>query len=195
MISDDSNWADHIREGIENMLSGLFIPYEHTVNTPQRVVDSYKELFSGCNQDPDAVLEEALFRAEHIDQMVTTKDLTIYSMCVHHLLPFFGHATFAYIPAEHIVGLSKIPRFIDIICKRPQIQENLSQQIVNTFQRVVKPYGCAVMIRAYHLCNLMRGAEEHEAYTETTALTGVFKTNAKAEFLQTAQDTPVWGRR
>lgn len=201
----DGNWKDSMYYAVQELLSTTednsmygSLPPAHLAKTPQRVVESYEFLFSGCQQDPMAPLKEALFpSANYIDQMVTTKAVTIYSMCAHHFLPFFGHATFAYVPNEHIVGLSKIPRSIDILCRRPQVQEHLSQQIVDAFSSAVKPKGCAVLIRAYHLCNLMRGAQEHSAYTETTALQGVFKTDAgtKAEFLQTAQDTPLWGRR
>jgi GTP cyclohydrolase I len=204
MDEDAFDWKKQMANAIRLLLETLDdnvmyggLPPKHTLNTPMRVVESYVELFSGCQKDPMEPLREAMFpSANYIDQMVTTKKITIYSMCAHHFLPFFGHATFSYIPNEVIVGLSKIPRSIEILCRRPQVQEYLGQQIVQNFESAVRPKGCAVLIRAYHLCNLMRGAEEHAAYTETTALRGVFKTDSgtKAEFLQTAQDTPLWGQ-
>lgn len=194
-------WSDDLYYAVQDML--IAFPSEgldplHTAKTPQRVVESFQFLFAGVHKDASEPLKEALFPTSGmIDQMITVKDVIIYSMCAHHLLPFFGHATFAYIPDQHIVGLSKFPRFMDILAKRPQVQENLTQQIVDTFQDTVKPLGCAVMIRAYHLCMLMRGAKEHAASTETTALKGVMMTNpsAKLEFLKAAQDTLVWGKR
>lgn len=190
-------WKIHMRNAFEEMLEGPIgggIDVEHTKKTPTRAVDAYAEMFRGVYMDPAKPLKEALFTSS-LDEMITIHDITIRSVCAHHFLPIVGHATFSYIPDGRDVGLSKIPRFIDILAKRPQVQEHLTQQIVNTFFDVVVPKGCAVMVRAYHFCMMMRGPEEHRAYTETTALRGVMRQgSAKAEFLQAAQNTATWGK-
>lgn len=198
-------WEDKMAEAIKEMLVelsehqkyGMLSP-SHTKKTPQRVVESYTELFGGSFLNPMDVLGEAVFVSDdEYGQMITSKEIPIFSMCAHHLLPFFGYATFSYIPNEWIVGLSKVPRFVDVLSRRPQIQEQLTKQIVDIFDSRLKPRGCGVMIRAHHLCNIIRGAKAVSAYTETTALRGAFLNNqtTKSEFLQTAQHTPVWGSR
>lgn len=190
-------WKLHMVKAFEEMLAGPIgsnLNKEHTAKTPNRAVEAYVEMFKGIYMDPEKPLRQALFSST-VDQMITVHSVTIRSVCGHHCLPIVGHATLSYIPAGWEVGLSKIPRFIDILAKRPQVQEHLTQQIVDTFQEVVQPRGCAVMIRAYHFCMMMRGPEEHQAYTETTALKGVMcNPSPKAEFLQAAQNTPVWGK-
>lgn len=189
-------WKLHMKRAFEEMLEGKIgscIDSVHTNKTPLRATQAYIDLFKGCFMDETEPLRNAIFPSD-ADQMVIVKDITIRSMCAHHFLPIVGHATFAYIPNGSIVGLSKISRFIEILAKRPQVQEHLTQQIVDTFQDVVAPAGCAVMIRAYHFCMMLRGAEEHQAYTQTTALKGAMQVIAKDEFLQAAQDTCIWGK-
>jgi GTP cyclohydrolase I len=193
-------WGSFMKTSIDEMVKtdiGSHLPADHFRKTPDRVVASYEEIFSGCFLDPMMPLVEAMFcKPQGMDEMITVKGVSIYSMCAHHFLPFFGYATFAYVPDDKIVGLSKIPRFIEILTKRPQVQEVLTQQIVDVFSHVIQPAGCAVMIRAYHLCQLMRGIQEPIAYMETTALQGVMaKGGTKQEFLQAAQATPIWGGR
>lgn len=190
------DWTAEMYCAVEAMMHsdiGKHLSDDHKQKTPMRVVTAYRELFRGVYYDPAEDLN-TMFPADDLDMMITMKGINIYSMCAHHLLPFFGHATFSYIPDKHIIGLSKQPRFIDTLCRRPQTQEHLTKQITKTFMDVVKPRGCAVMIRAFHCCMMIRGVKEPHAYTETTVLAGIFKEGAKAEFLQTAQDTPVWGK-
>jgi GTP cyclohydrolase I len=156
---------------------------EHLLGTPSRVVRMYYELFSGCLVDPQTALNTVFPSAS--DEMVTIYDIPVTSVCAHHLLPFYGRAHFAYIPNGHIVGLSKIPRLIKNLAKRPQVQENLTCQIADEFMRSqVAPRGVAVCIDAVHTCMTARGVEK-PAVTRTTALRGLFMSQDKAakEFL------------
>jgi GTP cyclohydrolase I len=156
----------------------------HVEDTPRRVAEAYKELFDGVFTDPAQFLERT-FDDQSYDEMVFVQSIDFVSMCAHHWLPFFGKIHFAYIPAQHIVGLSKIPRMMMALAKRPQVQEQLTVQIVNTFQEHVQPKGCGVVIEAVHLCMCFRGAKA-KGYTRTHALRGVFKdsANTRQEFLQ-----------
>lgn len=157
---------------------------EHIAETPKRVAKAYAEFFSGCYEDPVAVLQKG-FKEVKYDEMVYVNNIKFVSFCAHHWLPFFGQINFAYLPADRIVGLSKIPRFIHIYAHRPQVQEKLAAEIADTFQEIVKPIGCGVVIEAYHLCMMIRGVKQDDAYTRTTALRGVFKDNniVRQEFL------------
>jgi len=188
-------WRDIMHYAVVEMLAKTKgdIGEFHIRETPDRVVAMYESILSGCDKNPAEVLK--LFPANNADQMVHVKNIVVYSVCAHHLLPFFGVVSFSYIPDHYITGLSKIPRMIDILARRPQIQEKLTQDIVGTFFAIVRPKGCAAVMRAYHLCMLMRGVQEHRAYTETTALRGCFKDDSvKQEFLSaTRQDGPIWG--
>ena len=159
----------------------------HTEDTPRRVVKAYEELLSGVGKDAAMALNTH-FDEHHYNQMITVANIEFVSMCSHHLLPFHGVAHFAYIPDGKVVGLSKIPRMIDILAHRPQVQERLTQQIVDTFQSVVGPLGCGVMLEAWHACMGIRGVRKPEAMMRTTALTGLFltKPEVKEEFLLTA---------
>ena len=178
-----------LRSGIESMLrqtNGGEID-EHTIDTPRRVVRAYEELMSGVGKDPSAVLS-ASFSENHYDQMIAVKDIDFVSLCIHHLLPFHGVAHFAYIPDGKVVGLSKIPRMIEILARRPQIQERLTQQIVCVFNETVRPKGCGVILEAYHSCMGLRGVRKPGASMQTTALAGIFldRPEVKEEFLMTA---------
>ena len=158
------------------------ISSSHTQDTPKRVVKAFKEYVRGCAMDPVAILEKT-FPLEGTSQMVHVRNIRVMSMCAHHLVPIIGKAHFAYIPKDKIVGLSKIPRMIEVLSRRPQVQENLTEQIVDVFSKVVEPQGCAVHLSCVHLCMLYRGVEEPYSYTETTALRGVFNEGSKQEFL------------
>lgn len=157
---------------------------EHSAGTPDRVVRSFVELFSGVGVDPASVLKVGFNEASY-NEMISVERISFVSVCHHHLLPFYGTVDFAYLPNKHIVGLSKIPRMIEILARRPQIQERLTQQIVDVFQENVKPLGCAAMIRAWHACAAIRGVRQPNIQMRTTALTGYFleKPAVKAEFL------------
>jgi GTP cyclohydrolase I len=160
------------------------IAKDHLEKTPIRAAKALNELLSGYGQNPEEVLQVG-FSKKQYDQMVTVGDIKFSSLCSHHILPFIGKAYFAYIPSHHVVGLSKIPRMIEIFSRRLQVQENLTDEIVDCFQKVVKPRGCAVLLQAEHMCLRLRGAKKEESWMRTTAFRGIFNTDppAKAEFL------------
>ena len=155
----------------------------HLLDTPVRVSRAFEEYQAGYHASPVEALGR-VFPAE-TSEMIHVRRIRINSMCAHHMQPIMGDVHFAYVPHEHIVGLSKIPRFIAVLSQRLQVQESLTAQIVDTFQAVIKPYGCAAVVRAYHCCMMARGVKEHEAYTETVALRGSFfaDTATRAEFM------------
>lgn len=155
----------------------------HTDKTPARVAKAYMELFEGCFQKPEDVLQTS-FADKVYDEMVFINEINFVSVCAHHWFPFFGRVHFAYIPDRSIVGLSKVPRMVNILAKRPQVQEKLVVEIVDTFMEHVKPKGCAAVIEAYHLCMSIRGAKSN-GYTKTHALRGVFMDNStvRQEFM------------
>lgn len=152
--------------------------------TPERVAKALQYLTHGYDVDPAAVLRGAMFEEEY-SQMVVVKDIEVYSMCEHHMLPFFGKAHVAYIPNGHIVGLSKIPRVIDIYARRLQVQERLTNEIRDCIQETLNPIGVAVVIECKHLCMCMRGIQKQNSVTTTSAFTGEFaKERTRHEFLQ-----------
>ncbi|HWK55815.1 MAG TPA: GTP cyclohydrolase I FolE [Parapedobacter sp.] len=152
--------------------------------TPERVAKALQYLTHGYDVDPAAVLRGAMFEEEY-SQMVVVKDIEVYSMCEHHMLPFFGKAHVAYIPNGHIVGLSKIPRVIDIYARRLQVQERLTNEIRDCIQETLNPIGVAVVIECKHLCMCMRGIQKQNSVTTTSAFTGEFaKERTRQEFLQ-----------
>jgi GTP cyclohydrolase I len=191
----DTPWQDLLKPAIEAYLAQnkpqhkqkeLFSAYdEHTKGTPMRVVKAFAEYVNGCMKDPEVYLEK-VFTAGTYDQMIHIPNIRLISMCAHHLCPIVGKAHFAYIPDGSIVGLSKIPRFIEVLARRPQVQEMLTSQIIDVFSKKVRPLGCAVHVRAYHFCMCGRGVEEPAAYTVTTGLWGNFKDEplTRQEFLQ-----------
>jgi GTP cyclohydrolase I len=152
--------------------------------TPERVEKSLRFLTSGYAQDPRKVLNNALF-SEQYNEMVLVKDIDIFSLCEHHLLPFFGKAHVAYVPDRKIVGLSKIVRLVEIFARRLQVQERLTQEIARTIEEQLEPAGVGVVIEAQHLCMQMRGVEKQNSVAITSAMLGQFQTNAKtrAEFM------------
>ena len=160
---------------------------EGLLKTPERVAKALQFLTHGYQLDPEVILRSAVFE-ESYSEMVLVKDIEVYSLCEHHMLPFFGKAHVAYIPNGKIVGLSKIPRVVDVFARRLQVQERLTIEIRNAIDRVLEPEGVAVVIEAQHLCMMMRGAEKQNSMTTTSAMSGVFldNDNTRAEFMRLA---------
>ncbi len=158
---------------------------EGLIRTPARVEKSLKFLTSGYSADIDGILNGALFTVDY-SEMVVVKDIDFYSLCEHHLLPFFGKIHVAYIPQNQVVGLSKIPRLVDVFARRLQIQERMTNQIAQTILDKVKPIGVAVVCEGTHLCMSMRGVEKQNSCAVTSAMLGVFRENARTrmEFLE-----------
>ncbi|MBP8250572.1 MAG: GTP cyclohydrolase I FolE [Chitinophagales bacterium] len=151
--------------------------------TPERIAKAMQFLTQGYDQDAEAVVRSAMF-TEECSEMVIVKDIEIYSMCEHHMLPFFGRAHVAYIPNGKIVGLSKIARVVDIYARRLQVQERLTQQVLHCLDNTLKPQGVAVVIEASHLCMMMRGVQKQNSVTTTSAFTGQFQTmQTRNEFI------------
>lgn len=152
--------------------------------TPHRVAKAYEFLTQGYRKDIKQVLNGAVF-SEKYDEMVIVKDIDFYSMCEHHLLPFYGKVHIAYIPDGKIVGLSKIPRIVDVFAKRLQVQERMTQEICDTLEQHLTPRGVAVVVEAYHMCMMMRGVQKQNSITTTSAMHGIFKEDARtrSEFL------------
>jgi GTP cyclohydrolase I len=153
-------------------------------NTPQRVSRMFTELLSGYTMDPQRVVNGALFNITY-DEMVLVRDIEFYSLCEHHMLPFLGRAHVAYLPAGKVIGLSKIPRIVDMYARRLQVQERLTRQIADFLQQTLQPQGVAVVVEAVHLCSMMRGVKKHDARMTTSAMHGAFRTNlaTRQEFL------------
>jgi GTP cyclohydrolase I len=158
---------------------------EGLAKTPERVAKSLRYLTSGYDQDVKDVLNEALF-VEEYDEMVIVKDIDFASLCEHHLLPFFGKCHVAYVPRRHVIGLSKIPRLVDVFARRLQIQERMTNQVAETILEKIDPLGVAVVCEATHLCMSMRGVEKQNSFAMTSAMLGVFRDNARTrmEFLE-----------
>lgn len=171
-------------EDILNLL-GEDAQREGLLKTPERVAKAMKFMTQGYTQDPEAILQSAKFKEEY-KQMVVVKDIEIYSLCEHHLLPFYGKAHVAYIPNGYITGLSKIPRVVDCFARRLQVQERLTVQIRDAIQHALNPIGVAVVIEAAHMCMQMRGVQKQNSVTTTSAFTGLFLKEQKTreEFLQ-----------
>ncbi|MGE0711973.1 MAG: GTP cyclohydrolase I FolE [Planctomycetota bacterium] len=153
--------------------------------TPRRVAESMRFLTSGYEQRIEEVLNEAVFEAGDADEMVVVRDVEFYSLCEHHMLPFAGKAHVAYLPAGKLVGLSKLPRIVDMFARRLQVQERLTVQVAQAIQEALEPRGVGVILEARHFCMMMRGVQKQDSYTTTSCMLGRFKTDAKtrAEFL------------
>ena len=157
---------------------------EGLVKTPERAAKAIKFLTGGYEEDPKQILQSAMFREDY-NEMVIVKDIELYSMCEHHVLPFFGKAHVAYIPNGHIVGLSKIPRVVDVFSRRLQVQERLTEQILDCINDTLSPKGVAVVIEASHMCMMMRGVQKQNSTTTTSGFRGAFKeTETRNEFLK-----------
>src|SRR6478752_7244176 len=158
---------------------------EGLVRTPQRVEKALRFLTSGYSANIDDVLNDALFTVDY-NEMVIVKDIDFYSLCEHHLLPFFGKCHVAYIPRKRVIGLSKIPRLVDVFARRLQIQERMTNQIAETIKAKIDPHGVAVVVEGTHLCMSMRGVEKQNSFAVTSAMLGGFRDNARTrmEFLE-----------
>lgn len=164
---------------------------EGLVKTPERVARAWMDVTKGYREDPDAMVRKALFQAEG-REMILINDIDFYSMCEHHLLPFFGKAHVAYIPGEKIVGLSKVARVVEVFARRLQVQERMTAQIAECLMRNLDAKGVAVVLHAQHLCMMMRGIEKQNSFAVTSEMLGVFKDDSKtrSEFLTLIKEKP-----
>jgi GTP cyclohydrolase I len=180
-----SSYAALVREQLA--LVGEDPDREGLVKTPERVAKAMHFLTGGYAMTVEGVVGDALFEEEH-ENMVMVRDIELYSLCEHHLLPFFGKAHVAYIPTKRIVGLSKLPRIVEMFARRLQVQERLTEQVAKAIEDVLQPRGVGVVIEAFHMCMMMRGVEKQNSRTITSALRGVFRDDGKTrdEFLRLA---------
>lgn len=157
---------------------------EGLVRTPERVANAYNELLSGYRTDPIEILNDAIFDVTY-DEMVLVRDIEFYSLCEHHMLPFIGRAHVAYLPRGKVIGLSKIPRIVDMFAQRLQVQERMTRQIADLLDELLHPKGVAVVVEGLHLCSVMRGVKKHDARMTTSAMSGAFRSNlpTRQEFL------------
>ena len=157
---------------------------EGLLKTPQRVAKSYKELLAGYRMDPRSLINNAVFDVVY-DQMVIVRDIEFYSMCEHHMLPFIGRVHVAYVPSNKVIGLSKIPRIVDLFSRRLQVQERMTTQIAEYIDVVLKPQGVAVVVEGLHMCMMLRGVKKHDARMTTSAMLGSFRNDmsTRMEFL------------
>jgi GTP cyclohydrolase I len=178
---------DRVKAAIEVLLAetGEDAERDGLVRTPERVAKSLEFLTSGYSQDIEEVLNGALFSVDY-SEMVIVKDIDFYSLCEHHLLPFFGKCHIAYLPRDRVVGLSKIPRLVNVFSRRLQIQERLTNQIAQVIEDTLHPLGVGVVVEATHLCMLMRGVEKQNSFALTSAMLGAFRNDARtrSEFLE-----------
>jgi GTP cyclohydrolase I len=178
---------DTIMNAVKNILYavGEDPDREGLLSTPKRVAGAYEELLSGYRMDPASVINNAIFDVEY-DDMVIVRDIEYFSLCEHHMLPFMGHAHVAYIPGEKVIGLSKIPRIVDMFSRRLQVQERLTQQIASFLEEVLGAKGVAVVMDGVHMCSMMRGVGKLHSGMSTSAFLGAFKTDKtlRQEFMQ-----------
>lgn len=175
-----------VEEAVESMLRALGEnpDREGLRNTPKRVARMYTELLNGYGIDPDRLVNDALFNITY-DEMVLVRDIEFYSLCEHHMLPIIGRAHVAYIPNGKVIGLSKIPRIVDMFARRLQVQERMTRQIADFISNLLQPHGVAVVVEGFHLCMTMRGIKKQDARMTTSAMHGGFRKNAatRQEFL------------
>jgi GTP cyclohydrolase IA len=180
--------ASGIREHVGEILRllGEDPSREGLEKTPLRVEKALQHLTRGYAQDPEKILRSALFDASDYDEMVIVKDIEVFSMCEHHMLPFFGKCHIAYLPNRKVVGLSKLPRVVEVFARRLQIQEKLTTQIAKVIGKALRPKGVGVVVEAFHLCVMMRGVEKQNAHMITSSMQGRFRTDPKTreEFLE-----------
>lgn len=178
---------DTITKAIEKILVAIGEDPEREglERTPLRVAKAYTELLSGYRTDPIELLNEAIFEVSY-DEMVLVRDIEYYSFCEHHILPFLGRAHVAYIPNGKVIGLSKIPRIVDMFSKRLQVQERMTSQIADLVNELLHPQGVAVVVEGLHLCSVMRGVKKHNARMTTSSMLGAFRNNlpTRQEFLE-----------
>ncbi|MBL7807603.1 MAG: GTP cyclohydrolase I FolE [Saprospiraceae bacterium] len=183
---DNLDLTDRLGKDYLDILSGLGEDptREGLHKTPERAAKAMQFLTQGYTQDASAILKSAMFKEDY-SEMVLVKDIEVYSLCEHHILPFFGKAHVAYIPNGHIVGLSKIPRVVDVFARRLQVQERLTLEVRDVIQDTLQPLGVAVVIEAHHMCMMMRGVQKQNSLTTTSAFTGQFlKNETRSEFLR-----------
>ena len=175
-----------IEESVYRMLKafGEDPDREGLQRTPERVARMYEELLEGYRIDPVTMVNDALFEVEY-DEMVIVRDIEFYSLCEHHMLPFIGRAHVAYIPRGRVIGLSKIPRIVDMFARRLQVQERMTRQVADFIHELLHPQGVAVVMEGLHMCSMMRGVKKHDARMTTSAMLGVFRTGlaTRMEFL------------
>lgn len=182
--------ADIDQEAIQQAVAQMLVAFgedpdrEGLQRTPDRVARMYEELLAGYRTDPVALINDACFDVNY-DEMVIVRDIEFYSLCEHHMLPFLGRAHVAYIPKGRVLGLSKIPRVVDLFARRLQVQERMTRQVADFLNGLLHPQGVAVVIEALHLCSMMRGVKKHDARMTTSAMLGGFRTNlaTRQEFL------------
>lgn len=175
-----------LKEDFKNIITNLGedISREGIVKTPERAAKAMQFLMQGYNANPEQVLRDAMFKEDY-NEMVVVKDIELYSLCEHHMLPFFGKAHIGYIPDGYIVGLSKIPRVVDVFARRMQVQERLTHDILECINKTIKPKGVAVVIEAQHLCMMMRGVQKQNSVTTTSGFRGQFeKIETRNEFMK-----------
>ena len=186
LVSDRID-VDSVRKLIFDLLGAVGEDREREGlrNTPDRVARMYTELLSGYSMDPEKIINGALFHINY-DEMVLVRDIEFYSLCEHHMLPFIGRAHVAYLPAGKVIGLSKIPRIVDMYARRLQVQERMTRQIADLLQTILEPQGVAVVVEGMHLCSMMRGVKKHDARMTTSAMHGAFRANlaTRSEFLE-----------
>jgi GTP cyclohydrolase I len=189
-VVDETASNDEFRQIVRRQLEllGEDPDREGLIRTPQRVATSLAWLTRGYEMDVQQVVGGALFDAEGASNMVMVRDIELYSLCEHHMLPFYGKAHIAYIPDGKIVGLSKLPRLVEVFARRLQVQERLTEQIAGAIEDVLGPMGVGVVVEAYHLCMMMRGVEKQNSKTITSAVRGTFRTDQRTreEFLTLA---------
>ncbi len=178
---------EHARDAVVELITavGEDSEREGLKGTPDRVSRMYAELLSGYSADPQKIINGALFHINY-DEMVLVRDIEFYSLCEHHMLPFLGRAHVAYLPKGKVIGLSKIPRIVEMYARRLQVQERMTRQIADLLQEILEPQGVAVVVEAMHLCSMMRGIKKHNARMTTSAMHGAFRANlaTRQEFLE-----------
>lgn len=193
-MNDDKIYKEEVTEALSNSFAkvidslGEDVEREGLKKTPERVAKAMQFLTHGYDLDPDSIINQAIFHEEY-SEMVIVKDIEVYSLCEHHMLPFFGKAHVAYIPDGKIVGLSKIPRVVDAYARRLQVQERLTIEIRDCIQRTLSPKGVAVVLEASHMCMQMRGVQKQNSTTTSSAFTGLFLKNdsTRKEFINLVQ--------
>lgn len=186
LIDDDGLDSASLEVAVRSILGAVGEDPERDglLRTPERVARMYEELLAGYRTDPVALVNDALFEVAY-DEMVIVRDIEFYSLCEHHMLPFMGRAHVAYIPNGRVIGLSKIPRVVDMFARRLQVQERMTRQVADFIDELLHPKGVAVVMEALHLCSMMRGVKKHDARMTTSTMLGQFRedTTTRMEFL------------